>query len=217
MRPWWQPYRVVMLLLTLLVLGPSVLAQSGGGYDLAWSTVDGGGGRSIGGDYVVEGTIGQPDAGKLSGGGYSLVGGFWRGAVVDTATPTRTPTALPTLTRTPGPTTTGTASPTSTASATTAVTRTATRAATTTPTPTGSAVPTGTPPATTTATPIPPSVTPSVTVTRTLTPAATGTTTSATPTASAPPPTVTPTGTPTESGFRLYLPHINRGGMEPSR
>ena len=46
-------------------------------YDLAWSTIDGGGGSSSGGTYSVTGTIGQPDAGVLTGGNYTLVGGFW--------------------------------------------------------------------------------------------------------------------------------------------
>ena len=52
-------------------------AQSGGGYDLTWSTIDGGGGTSTGGGYSLSGTIGQADAGKMSGGAYSLSGGFW--------------------------------------------------------------------------------------------------------------------------------------------
>ncbi|MCP4708421.1 MAG: hypothetical protein GY869_07345, partial [Planctomycetes bacterium] len=53
------------------------IAQSGGTYDLTWSTIDGGGGRSTGGAFILEGTIGQPDAGLLSGGEYVLAGGFW--------------------------------------------------------------------------------------------------------------------------------------------
>lgn len=60
----------------------AALAQSGGGYDLTWSTIDAGGGTSTGGGYTLSATIGQPDAGaSLSGGGYTLDGGFWaRGA-----------------------------------------------------------------------------------------------------------------------------------------
>jgi hypothetical protein len=42
-----------------------------------WFTMDGGGGTSTGGVYTIQGTIGQPDAGLMSGGSYSLVGGFW--------------------------------------------------------------------------------------------------------------------------------------------
>jgi len=67
----------------LLLIGSSVLAQSGGGYDLTWNTVDGGGYTfSTGGNYSLGGTVGQPDAGVLTGGSYTLVGGFWGGAGV---------------------------------------------------------------------------------------------------------------------------------------
>jgi hypothetical protein len=56
-------------------------AQTGGGYDLTWSTIDGGGGTSTGGGFSVSGTIGQADAvsqaAPLSGGVFELVGGFW--------------------------------------------------------------------------------------------------------------------------------------------
>ena len=46
-------------------------------YTIDWSTIDGGGGSSTGGVYSVTGTIGQPDAGKMSGGSFTLEGGFW--------------------------------------------------------------------------------------------------------------------------------------------
>ena len=46
-------------------------------YAVDWSTVDGGGGTSTGGVYAVTGTIGQPDAGRMSGGNFTLDGGFW--------------------------------------------------------------------------------------------------------------------------------------------
>ena len=58
-------------------------AQSGGGYDLTWSTIDSGGhmfSMSMNG-YELGGTIGQADAGVLTGtGGYTLQGGFWPAA-----------------------------------------------------------------------------------------------------------------------------------------
>jgi len=61
---------------------PRAHAQSGG-YDLTWHTVDGGGATfSTSGDYQLGSTVGQPDAGVLSSGGYTLVGGFWGGAAV---------------------------------------------------------------------------------------------------------------------------------------
>jgi hypothetical protein len=46
-------------------------------FAIDWFTIDGGGGTSTGGVYTVSGTIGQPDAGTMSGGNYSLMGGFW--------------------------------------------------------------------------------------------------------------------------------------------
>ena len=47
-------------------------------YSIDWFTIDGGGGTSTGGVYSVSGTIGQPDAGVvMTGGNYSLTGGFW--------------------------------------------------------------------------------------------------------------------------------------------
>ena len=72
--------RFTLLVVLLLLLAPVARAQSGGGYDLTWNTVDGGGATwSEGGGYSLGGTVGQPDAGVLSGGGYTLAGGFWPG------------------------------------------------------------------------------------------------------------------------------------------
>ncbi len=60
---------------------PSALQS---GYDLSWYTIDGGGATfSTGGSYSLGGTIGQPDAGALSGGSYQLTGGFWAGASIN--------------------------------------------------------------------------------------------------------------------------------------
>ncbi|HEY77478.1 MAG TPA: hypothetical protein G4O00_15080 [Thermoflexia bacterium] len=72
---------IVGVAVLFLVVAGVVLAQSGGGYDLSWYTVDNGGYTfSSGGDYTLGGTVGQPDAGAaMTGGGYTLVGGFWGG------------------------------------------------------------------------------------------------------------------------------------------
>ncbi len=70
----------LVLAALFLAAGGAAHAQTGGGYDLSWWTVDGGGGQSSGGGYTLTGTAGQPDAGTLSGGGYVLAGGFWSGA-----------------------------------------------------------------------------------------------------------------------------------------
>ena len=55
-------------------------------YSIDWFTIDGGGGTSTGGVYSVSGTIGQPDAGRMSGGNYSVDGGFW-GIIAAVQTP----------------------------------------------------------------------------------------------------------------------------------
>jgi hypothetical protein len=55
-------------------------AQSGGNFTLTKSTIDGGGAlRSTGGSFSLSGTVGQPDAGVLRGGRFTLEGGFWHG------------------------------------------------------------------------------------------------------------------------------------------
>ena len=62
----------VVALLHLPMLCP---AQS---YSIDWYKISGGGGTSTNGQYAVSGTIGQPDAsGAMSGGNYSVTGGFW--------------------------------------------------------------------------------------------------------------------------------------------
>lgn len=67
----------------LLLLASISVAQSGGGYDMSWNTVDGGGAtHNTGGDYTLAGTAGQPDAGVLAAGEYTLGGGFWRGGAL---------------------------------------------------------------------------------------------------------------------------------------
>ncbi len=67
--------------LILAALTAPLGAQSGGGFDLTWSTIDGGGAmNSAGGAFSLSGTIGQPDAQAapvMSGGGFELTGGFW--------------------------------------------------------------------------------------------------------------------------------------------
>ena len=55
-------------------------------YSIHWFTIDGGGGTSTGGVYSVSGTIGQPDAGTMSGGNFTLDGGFW-GIIAAVQTP----------------------------------------------------------------------------------------------------------------------------------
>ena len=64
-----------LLLSTIISQLSTAYAQS---YSIDWYRVACGGGMSTGGVYSVSGTIGQPDAGvAMSGGNYTLQGGFW--------------------------------------------------------------------------------------------------------------------------------------------
>ena len=71
--------RMSLLLIAALVLLAAVSLASAqtGEWDLTWSTIDGGGASSSGDRFALSGTIGQPDAASLSGGIYTLHGGFW--------------------------------------------------------------------------------------------------------------------------------------------
>ena len=76
--------RFLVLVATLIAVASDGRAQS---YAIDWFSIDGGGGTSTGGVYSVSGTIGQPDAGEpMTGGSFSLVGGFW-GLVAAVQTP----------------------------------------------------------------------------------------------------------------------------------
>jgi hypothetical protein len=56
----------------------AILTCQAQNYSIDWYKVADGGGTSSNGQYVLNSTIGQHDAsGPLSGGTYSLTGGFW--------------------------------------------------------------------------------------------------------------------------------------------
>lgn len=59
------------------ILATSASLATAADFSIDWFTVDGGGGTSTGGVFSLSGTIGQPDAGVMSGGPFTLVGGFW--------------------------------------------------------------------------------------------------------------------------------------------
>ncbi|MEO1366197.1 MAG: hypothetical protein AAFX50_03390 [Acidobacteriota bacterium] len=60
-------------------LAAAGLAAAGSGLRVQPLSIDGGGGRSAGGDFVLHGVVGQPDAGALSGGGFRIEGGVLPG------------------------------------------------------------------------------------------------------------------------------------------
>ena len=54
-------------------------------YSIGWYKIAGGGGTSTNGQYSITGTIGQHDAGTaMTGGNYSVTGGFWSLIAVQT-------------------------------------------------------------------------------------------------------------------------------------
>ncbi len=69
-----------LVLLVLVGFGPpasDVCAQSGGGYDLTWSSLDcGSPTASTGNNYSLRSSIGQAESGSLTGGAYSIQGGW---------------------------------------------------------------------------------------------------------------------------------------------
>lgn len=80
-----RPAGWLLVLVALLLVGGGwvAYAQTGGGYELTWWTVDSGGETgAIGGPYTLLSTAGQPDADPAasSGGGYTLLSGFWPSA-----------------------------------------------------------------------------------------------------------------------------------------
>jgi hypothetical protein len=86
MKKIFQNVFVATLLICLLIAVPVL-----GDYDLSWRTVDGGGGMSSGGQYILVGTIGQPDVGYMSRAphqrprrDYEVLGGFWSGVPICT-------------------------------------------------------------------------------------------------------------------------------------
>ena len=70
-----------LALAVFLVLVGAAWATAPADYTLDWWTVDGGGGTwsDTGGQYVLDGTSGQPDAHVWSDSSYTLTGGFWGG------------------------------------------------------------------------------------------------------------------------------------------
>jgi hypothetical protein len=74
-----------MKFLFLCLMGLSADAALAQQYNIDWYKIAGGGGQSSGGVFELSGTIGQHDASsQLSGGNYSLTGGFWALQAVQT-------------------------------------------------------------------------------------------------------------------------------------
>jgi hypothetical protein len=80
------------LLLGFIILQSTFCVSAWGqSFSIDWYKVAGGGGTSTNGQYSLSGTIGQPDASSaLSGGNYSVTGGYW--ALINVVQTPGTPT-----------------------------------------------------------------------------------------------------------------------------
>ncbi len=85
-----------LLVLSVLLSAPWVLAQSGGQFHLVRWALTGGGGRSSGGEFTVFGSAGLVEASAgASGGDFAVNGGLWAGATGPLPTPTPTRPSAP--------------------------------------------------------------------------------------------------------------------------
>ena len=67
-----------LVITSLIVLENFPALAEGSAFEIQWFSIDGGGSLSSnGGGYSLSGTIGQPDAGVISGGNFTVQGGFW--------------------------------------------------------------------------------------------------------------------------------------------
>jgi len=72
----------IFLVCALGMCMSKIAAQS---FSIDWHKIAGGGGTSTNGQYSLGGTIGQHDAsGPMTGGSYSMTGGFWTIGAVQT-------------------------------------------------------------------------------------------------------------------------------------
>jgi len=68
----------IFSVLWVSIVVASLMAQSGGSYNLEQNVIGNGGWRSDGGGFTVLGTMGQGNAGSIAaGGGFHLIDGLW--------------------------------------------------------------------------------------------------------------------------------------------
>ncbi|MBN1868589.1 hypothetical protein JW916_15005 [Candidatus Sumerlaeota bacterium] len=68
----------LVLSIVLVLVGMFAAALAAQALSVAWWNTDGSGAQGLsGGTFTLSGTAGQPDAGILSAGNFTLNGGFW--------------------------------------------------------------------------------------------------------------------------------------------
>ena len=70
---------VTVSIMLILALFSAVAGAGIGLFACDWRSIDAGGGSSIGGQYRLSGSAGQPDAATLTGGAFTIQGGYWPG------------------------------------------------------------------------------------------------------------------------------------------
>src|SRR5215210_6030479 len=71
--------RMKKCFILILVLSAAVFGQSGGQFQITRSVISNGGTRSSGGNFALEGTIGQALTSRSTGSGFEINSGFWKG------------------------------------------------------------------------------------------------------------------------------------------
>jgi hypothetical protein len=77
---------LILILSLCLILVATYALAAVDVFTLPWWTVDGGGGASVGAGYSLHASVGQPDAGLLQGGDFTIAGGFLGGAAAPQST-----------------------------------------------------------------------------------------------------------------------------------
>ena len=74
-------FLIVVVMLATFSSGAQVHAKPQATYELVRSSIGPGGNGSTG-PYTLSSSIGQPAAGEVSAGSYTLGGGFWGGGII---------------------------------------------------------------------------------------------------------------------------------------
>ena len=71
-------FALLLVLLLSLTVVAVVAAQTGEGFDLSWNVIGAGGGEMSGGNFELNGTLGQTAVDTTSGSGRAVSQGFWQ-------------------------------------------------------------------------------------------------------------------------------------------
>lgn len=78
---------LLAVILATIILVNGAMAQSSGDFNLGWHLNAGGGGSASSGNYIMNGSIGQPVTSGTGGTNFGLTTGFWQLMVVPAPPP----------------------------------------------------------------------------------------------------------------------------------